>query len=301
MRVGVFTDGLAHVSLSAALQWLSEELPQMRDLEIGTGGYSPAAHCDVEALAHDSGEARAWLDDIEASGFGLAALNVNGNPLEDPSHDRALRSTIRLAAAIGVDVVACMSGGRPELSGGAWFAGLEDAVDEYWRERVVPYWRELAEIAATSRPSLRLCLELEPGSAAFNVSTVERLLAIAPNLAVNVDPSHFFWQTIDPLAAVNRLGDRIGFAHGKDTILDAERIALDGVLDRTAWRYASVGQGHPLDWWATFLETLHSTGYDGVISIEHEDESVSGEAGIVESARVLVEASNSAGIGEVRA
>jgi sugar phosphate isomerase/epimerase len=301
VRVGVFTDGLGHLPLPAALAWLSKELPDVRELEIGTGGYSPAQHCAVDALASDAGAARSWLDEIEASGFRLAALNVNGNPLEEPSHDRALRSTIRLAAMLEIDVVACMSGGRAELSGGAWFPGVEKAVDSYWRERVLPYWGEIAELAATSRPSLRLCLELEPGSAAFNVSTVEKLLAIAPNLAVNLDPSHFFWQKIDPLAATRRLGRRIGFAHGKDTVLDAEKVAIDGVLDRTTWRYASVGRGRPTDWWTTFLETMRTSGYDGVVSVEHEDESVTPEAGIAESAQVLAEALEAARIREVRA
>jgi sugar phosphate isomerase/epimerase len=301
MNVGVFTDGLGHLSLAAALEWLSEELPDVRALEIGTGGYSPSPHCDVESLAGDASEARTWLEDIQQSGFRLAALNANGNPLEEPSHDQALRSTIRLASTLGVDVVACMSGGRAELSGGAWFPGVEEAVETYWREHVFPYWRELAEIAAQSRPSLRLCLELEPGSAAFNVSTVERLLAIAPNLAVNLDPSHFFWQKIDPLAATRRLAERIRFAHGKDTIVNDERVSLDGVLDRTAWRYAAVGRGRPSEWWATFAAALRSTGYDGVISVEHEDESVTPEVGIAESARALAAALQAAGVGEVRA
>ena len=290
MRVGLFTDGLAHLPLEAALEWVGSELPDVRDLEIGTGGYSPAPHCDLGSLLEDAEAARAWLAVVEARGFRLAALNVNGNPLEEPGHDQALRATIALASVLGVDRVACMSGGRPELSGGAWFPGVEGAVETYWRERVLPYWTELAELATSARPSLRLCLELEPGSAAFNVSTAERLLAVAPNLAVNLDPSHFLWQTIDPLAATRRLGGRVGFAHGKDTLLDETRIAVDGVLDRAAWRYATVGHGHPLEWWTSFLGALAHAGYDGVVSIEHEDEAVTPEAGIGESARTLARA-----------
>lgn len=290
MRVGLFTDGLAHLSLEEALAWLERELPEVRDLEIGTGGYSPAPHCDRERLAADGGAARAWLAGIEARGFRLAALNANGNPLEEPEHDRALRATIRLAAGLGVDTVGCMSGGRPELSGGAWFPGIENAVETYWCERVLPYWTELSAFARELGPSLRLCLELEPGSAVFNVSTVERLLAVGTNLAVNLDPSHFFWQTIDPILATRRLGGRIGFAHGKDTVLDASRLPLDGVLDRTAWRYATVGHGHDRGWWASFVGALQASGYDAVISVEHEDALVTPEAGIAESARALATA-----------
>jgi sugar phosphate isomerase/epimerase len=295
MRVGLFTDGLAHLTLDGVMDWLTGELPDVRDLEIGTGGFSPAPHCDVEALLEDAVAARAWLARIEERGYRVAALNANGNPLEDPGHDRALRSTIALGASLGIATVACMSGGRPELSGGAWFPGVEDAVEAYWRDRVIPYWKDITELAAREAPGLWLCLELEPGSAAFNVSTVERLLDVAPSLAVNLDPSHFFWQAIEPLEATSRLGARIGFAHGKDTVLDPGRVALDGLLDRTAWRYATVGHGHPPEWWASFVTTLRAAGYGGVISIEHEDEAVTPEAGIAESGRALARAIAEAG------
>lgn len=295
MRVGVFTDGLGHQSLEDALDWLARELPAVRDVEIGTGGYSPTPHCNLARLAGDGAEARAWLGEIEAHGFLLVALNVNGNPLEEPEHDEALRVTIGLAASLDIDTVACMSGGRPELSGGAWFPGIDDAVETYWRDRVLPYWAEVAELARDERPSLRLCLELEPGSAAFNVSTVERLLALAPNIAVNIDPSHFFWQGIDPVAAVERLAGRIGFAHGKDTVV-SDRATTDGVLDRTAWRYATVGHGHDLGWWSGFVRALVRAGYDEVVSVEHEDDAVSATDGIAESARTLLRATETAGV-----
>ena len=295
MRVGVFTDGLAQLSLEDALGWLEHELPEVKDVEVGTGGFSPASHCDLDALVADASRAKAWIEGVERRGFRLVALNVNGNPLEAAGHDRALRKTIELASILEVSTVACMSGGRPELSGGAWFPGVEDATESYWRERVLPYWTEIASVAAAARPSLRLCLELEPGSAAFNVSTVERLLEIAPNLAVNLDPSHFFWQGIDPLVAVARLSGRIGFAHGKDTIV-SERVDVDGVLDRRAWRYATVGHGHDVEWWRGFVEALTKVGYDDVVSIEHEDEAVDPADGIAESARALLGATEAIGV-----
>ena len=290
MRIGLFTDALPELSLVRVLEWLAAELPAVRDVEIGTGGYSPAPHCDRELLLAD-GTARAdWLETIESRDFRLAALNVSGNPLELPEHDRALRETIALAGLLGVDRVVCMSGGRPELSGGAWFPGVEEDVERYWQEKVLPYWRELAELLPGAHPELRLCFELEPGAAAFNVSTVERLLDVGASLAVNLDPSHFFWQSIDPLAAIRRLSGRIGFAHGKDTVLDAGRIALDGGLDRTAWSYATVGDGHGAGWWREFGEELRRGGYDGVVSIEYEDPNVPAESSVVRAALLLAEA-----------
>ena len=268
MRVGLFTDAFPERTLEQVLEWLAARAPGVRDVEIGTGGYSPAPHIDqVAALGGE---------------FRLAALNVSGNPLEIAEHDQALRQTIELAARLGVERVVCMSGGRPELAGGAWFPGVEAAVESYWSDRVIPYWREIAQLT-----DVQLCFELEPGSAAFNVSTVERLLELGPNLAVNLDPSHFFWQSIDPLAAARRLAGRIGYAHGKDTVLVREQVMVDGVLDRTTWRYATVGHGRGVKWWRMFVEELQRSGYDGVLSIEYEDPAVPAEESIAEAAELL--------------
>lgn len=274
MRIGLFTDAFATQSLESVLDRLSAELPEVRDVEIGTGGYSPAPHVDE----HES---------IRSRGFTLAALNVSGNPLEDAEHDLALRDTIALAERLDVERVVCMSGGRAELSGGAWFPGVEDETERYWQEHVLPYWRE---IAASMPPRVRLCFELEPGQAAFNISTVERLLALSPSFAVNLDPSHFFWQDIDAGAAIARLAGRIGYAHAKDTVLDDARVALDGRLDRTAWRYATVGHGRGPAWWRTFVEDLQRAGYDDVISIEYEDPALPADESVREAANVLSDA-----------
>ena len=287
MRVGLFTDALADRGLADALAWVARELPGVRDLEVGTGGYSRAPHCDLAALVGTVDERGRWLAEIEDAGFRLSALNASGNPLEHPAHDRVLRDTIALAAAAGVDRVVCMSGGAPALAGGGWMPGLEEALEREWSERVLPYWSEIAGLAGRARDGLLLCLELEPGAAVFNVSTFERLAEAGENLAVNVDPSHFFWQQIDPLAVVRRLGERVGFAHGKDTVVDRERVALDGLVDRTTWRYVTVGHGHDGRWWARFAEALAAAGYDGPISIECEDEQVPPEESLAEAALVL--------------
>ncbi len=277
MRVGLFTDGLGHLSLSDALAWFERKLPSVRDLEIGTGGYSAAPHFDLE---------RRFATEIKQRGFRLAALNVSGNPLENSAHDDALRQTVEIAGELGVDRIVCMSGGRAELSGGAWFPGVEDAVESYWQERVLPYWAEIAALAARDA-DLRLCLELEPGAAVYNTSTFERVAEVGLNLCVNLDPSHFFWQAIDSLAVIEHLGERVGFAHGKDTVIDAGRFELDGALDRTAWRYATVGDAHDAAWWRSFVAALQAARYDRVVSIEYEDDFVPAETSIARAARVL--------------
>lgn len=275
MRVGLFTDAFADRPLGEALDWLEHELPEVHDLEIGVGGYSPAPHRDE-------------IGEITARGYRIAALNASGNPLAHTEHDRALRDALELAGRLGVKRVVCMSGGDARLSGGGWFPGLEKEVEREWDEDVVPYWREVTPLA--ERAGVRLCFELEPGSATFNTSTFERLAEVSPSVALNLDPSHFFWQGIDPLAVVRRLGARVGWAHGKDTVLDEARVALDGVLDRRAWRYAAVGTKHEAAWWGLLARELAAAGYDEVVSIEVEDELLSSEEAVLRSAGVLAQA-----------
>jgi sugar phosphate isomerase/epimerase len=130
----------------------------------------------------------------------------------------------------------------------------------------------------------------------FSTASFEALMKhVGLNVGLNLDPSHFWWQGIDPLTVVEALGPRIGFAHGKDTLLYPDRIRRHGVLhfappsdvSRAPWHFAPVGEGHDEATWATLLVAMRKVGYDGVISIEHEDPRYSGEEGTTRSLESL--------------
>ena len=109
-------------------------------------------------------------------------------------------------------------------------------------------------LGAAEAPDVEICLELHPGAAAYNPASYLRIAEAGGDLRINFDPSHFWWQGIDPLRVIDQLGDRIGFCHGKDTLLHGDRIALDGVIDMrfpvdpatATWHFAAVGSGRPL-------------------------------------------------------
>jgi sugar phosphate isomerase/epimerase len=309
MKIALFTDVLDHRPLEEILDWLRLEVPEIDEVELGTGGYSSAPHCPLRDLLSDASRRRNWIEAIAGRGFRLAALNVSGNPLHpDPAtaraHDTDLRDTIRLAAELGVDRVVAMSGcpgagpndrTAPHFSGGGWLPDLERIAEWQWQERVLPYWAEVASFALAEFPGLRICLELHPGTFVYNTSTFLRIAEVGKAMAVNLDPSHFFWQSIDPLAVIAALGAKIGHVHGKDTRLNLASLALNGVLDNRwpepseemPWTFATVGRGHDSDWWSAFLQALSAAEFDGTIGIEHEDPFVEPEPGIVESARFL--------------
>lgn len=322
MKLGLVTEGMIHRTLDGLMDWLDENAQTVRDLEIGTGGYSPLGHSPLEL---DGPARRAWHQHLVGRGFAVVAFNVSGNPLH-PSwpigtrHDSDLRSTILLAAELGVDRVVAMSGcpgasegedTTPHFAANAWLPDYAGVAAWQWDNRVRPYWEEINELVARSAPDLKICLELHPGAHVFNVDTFLRLNAAAPRIAANLDPSHLFWQQMDPLKVIERLGPLIGHSHGKDVRYHREQLDLNGLLDSRwpgdattiPWDFAAVGHGaHPDDWWASFTASLERDTTARVVSIEHEDRLVSAESGIVASVATLsTDGSGSRGNGRRKA
>jgi sugar phosphate isomerase/epimerase len=280
---------------------------------MGVGTWSPRPHLDLARLLAERGERDALLGELREHGASLACVNAAGNPLHAATGPRAeaqdaLRGAIQLAALLGVDTVVTMSGcpgGRSEGGDTGIFAVSWICVDDeplwewQFRERVVPYWRELSQWADQAAPGVRICLELHPGLTIFGAESFARLRAeVGPNIGINLDPSHFWWQGVDPQAIIEQHGDAIGFAHGKDTRLYPERIRVHGLLDArfpidpdsASWHFAAVGGGRPLGEWGILLQALRASGYDDVVSIEHEDPTLTPEASIEASAAALREA-----------
>ena len=307
MRLALVTEGMIHRSLDDLMDWLDGHVQEVRDLEVGVGGYSPLGH---SPLALSSVDRRAWHERLTARGFRVAAFNVSGNPLHpDPAigdrHDRDLRQAIALAAELGVDRIVAMSGcpaagpgpsAAPHFPANAWLPDYAGIAAWQFEARVRPYWEEIHALASAASQQLRICLELHPGAHVFNVESYERLHAVAPGILVNLDPSHLFWQRMDPLQVIDRLGGKIGYSHGKDVRYDGAELALNGLLDsrwpgdpnRTPWDFAAIGHGvHDVAWWATFTSALATTTSAPVVSVEHEDRLVPPEEGIPASVAVL--------------
>jgi sugar phosphate isomerase/epimerase len=110
-------------------------------------------------------------------------------------------------------------------------------------------------------------------------------------IGCNFDPSHLFWQGIDPLEAVEALGEAIYHVHAKDTRITPRNARVNGVLDPTpyaepagrGWNYRTVGYGHDALFWKAFVSALREVGYDDVLSIEHEDAFISTESALAQA------------------
>ena len=290
-----------------ALRWCAER--GIAHIEIGVGGWKQADHLDLDALLRDARERDRLQGELREHGLVLSCVNAAGNPLHpDPAvgeqHAALLRGAVELAALLGCDRVVTMSGCPGGRDGGStpvfasWPVVPDDETLWEWQleHRLAPFWRELSAWAAAAAPEVMICLELHAGASAYNPASFARLReAAGPNVGVNLDPSHFWWQGMDPLAVIDEVGPAIGFAHGKDTLVHPDRVRRNGLLDlafpvdpdTASWHFCAVGSGHDDATWAALVAALRSAGYDGVVSIEHEDPRVTPEEGIETSLAAL--------------
>ena len=304
MKVGVFTPLLSQLPLAAVLDKL--KALHIDTVELGTGNYPGDAHCKL-SLLDDANALAAFRAVLADHGACISALSCHGNALHpDPAraaHDREVsRKTILLAEKLGVPVVVDFSGCpgdsptaiAPNWVTCPWPPDYLDVLRWQWDEVVAPYWREHGQFAADH--GVRIAIEMHPGFVVYSPETMLRLRAIAgPAVGANLDPSHLFWQNIDPIAAVRRLGDSIHYVHAKDTQLYPANLPLTGVLDtkpytderHRGWIFRTCGYGHGAEWWKEFVSTLRMFGYDYVLSIEHEDSLLSAEEGLTKAAAFL--------------
>jgi len=306
LRIGLFTDGLAHLPFGEALSKASAL--GVQSVEIGTGNFSPSPHCDLKGMLESAAARAQFLEQIESHHLQLAALNCSGNPIHPipevaQQAAEVTRKTLRLAGLLGVERIVCMTGcpGTPE--GGrypnwvvaSWPEDFLELLQWQWEEKVIPFWRRTAELAKAEGVQA-LCFELHPGMSAYNASSFLRLReAIGPIVAANLDPSHFFFQGMDPLAVIRTLGPAIGYVHAKDARVEPHNLAVQGSLDLQpgkpvrdlVWAYRTLGYGHGIQFWADFVSALRSVGYDGVLSIEHEDPLMDSEEAIGRAVELL--------------
>jgi sugar phosphate isomerase/epimerase len=304
MKVGVFTPLLSRFDLDEVMNKL--ERHGIFTVELGTGNYPGNAHCKL-ALLDDRSALRDFKAKVADRGFAISALSCHGNPLHPDStiskaHQAVHQKTVLLAEALDVHTVVDFSGcpgdsptaKRPNWITCPWPPEYLDTLAWQWDQVVAPHWTAYAKFAADH--GVNIAIEMHPGFVVYSPETLLKLRTIAgPSLGCNYDPSHMFWQGIDPIAAIRVLGDAIFHVHAKDTQIYESNLPLTGVLDtkpytderNRAWIFRTCGYGHGEEWWREFASTLRMFGYDGVLSIEHEDSLLSAEEGLAHAAQFL--------------
>jgi sugar phosphate isomerase/epimerase len=289
VKIGIFDALFRELPLADVLDLLvSAGLDAM---EIGSGNFPGAAHIDVDGLLASKQARDNYLNEFRSRNIIISALSVHGNPIHPDRdlarrHDEAYRKAVRLAAELGVPVVnvfsGCPGGGpedrEPNWVTTAWPPDFPAILNWQWAEVVIPYWQDAGAFA--QEHGVKVAVEMHPGFVVYNPATLTRLrAAVGDVIGANFDPSHLFWQGIDPVAAIKSLEESIYHVHAKDTAIDPQNTAVNGVLDTTrytdiphrSWIFRTVGYGHSLLEWRRIVSALRTVGYDYVLSIEHED------------------------------
>lgn len=297
MKLGVLTVLFGDKSFEEAVKKIKEA--GLDAIELGAGAFVGKAHCNPEVLLKDDNALKKFVDTYKSQGLEVSALSVHGNPLHPDEkianeHKNDLINAIKLAGKIGVGVVngfaGCPGAGKdakyPNWITCPWPPYFIDAVNWQWEKKVIPFWKEISKIAEDN--GVKIGFEMHPGDVVYNPEALLKLRdAVGDVICCNLDPSHLFWQGIDPVFVVKQLGSIIVHVHAKDSKVDADVVKWRGVNDwkhygeiaKRAWTFRTCGYGHDKLFWNDFVSALRLVGYDGVISIEHEDPLMSADEG----------------------
>lgn len=291
MKLGVFSVLFSKKTFEETLDYIASK--GLEAIEIGTGSYPGNAHCDPAVLLEDEQALKSFKKAVDSRGLIISALSCHGNPLHPQKeiakgfHDNFVQ-TVKLAQKLEVPVVNTFSGCPGDHEGAKypnwpvapWPNEYQEILKWQWEERIIPYWSEWGKFAQDHQ--VKIGLELHGGFSVHSPHTLLKLRdAVGEVIGANLDPSHMWWQGIDPVQAIQLLGREgaIHHFHAKDTTIDPVNVNRHGVTDMQsyslmldrAWQFRTVGYGHDLKTWADMMSALRLVGYDYVVSIEHED------------------------------
>ncbi|MEP6757199.1 MAG: sugar phosphate isomerase/epimerase [Chthonomonadales bacterium] len=275
MYIGILTgpfskEPLEHVTAFAAEYGFG-------GMEVAVGG--PGSHIDVTNFTQDDADRVKTLMERRALTISALAAYINNTDADlakRAANNQIVKGAIDAASLLGVDTV-CTLAGLPVPG-----KSKTQMIEEDCAEVFTP----LAQYAESK--GVKIAIENWFATNVQHLGHFERLFEVVPSKAfgLNYDPSHLIWQDIDYIYGVERFIDRIFHVHAKDTVMSAQKRAWVGnQYGGSWWRYAIPGQGSVK--WGEFISALRINGYNGVLSIEHEDDSVSREEGFLMGKKYL--------------
>ena len=273
----------------------------LKAIEPGAGGFLKKNLCNPGQLLTNNDKLDKFKKTAEDNGLEISGLACHGNPLhpnEDiaKKHTKDLEEAIVLCQKLGVGVIICFAGcpgssdndKNPNWVTCPFPPYFEETIKWQWEKKVIPFWKKMSKKG--EKFGVKFAFEMHPGDVVYNPEVLLKLRkeVASEQIACNFDPSHLFWQGIDPITAINCLGDMIVNVHAKDTKINKSVVEFSGVNDwknyseiaKRAWTFRVVGYGHGVEFWNDFIYTLRLRNYNGVISIENEDSLFSVEEGL---------------------
>ena len=309
MFLGINTHFIMKFDFEAGLQF-AQDLG-MKGMEVAAGGQFSKEYCDLDKLLADDGERQRWLDTFARYNLEVSSLSCHGSPLS-PNEEIAstyrfqFRQACELMEKIGLERMTLVAG-LPEAVEGetcpVWITQQTqepnlsfwmDTLQWQWDQRLIPYWKEQAKIAADH--GVTLCFEMQLADMLSNPVKLKRFHEeVGPVVACNFDISHMWAQGIDPITALRYLGELVQHVHLKDTYINDYVCRLQGMNNTTSsrqpedrsWTFTQIGWGHDEATWREVITTLRFIGYDDILSLEMECEYMDVEEGLRKSAAFI--------------
>jgi sugar phosphate isomerase/epimerase len=308
MKLAVLNVPFANLSLEDTLLYLSS-LKTVEAVELGTGGFTNDIHCKVNDLLKDKSKINKFKDLFLKYDMKIASLSCHGNPVHPnkkvaSEYHTIFEQTVELAKYLDVDTIVTFSGCPGDSYGGkypnwvtcSWPPEYGELLEWQWKEVLIPYWRKAAIMAKQN--NVKIAIEMHPGFCVYNTETMLKLRKETDDvIGANFDPSHLFWQGINPVESIRALGKAIHYVHAKDCMISYSNVAVNGVLDtkkfsnevERSWLFRTVGYGNNEKVWKDIISMLRLVSYDGFISIEHEDSLMSIKEGIEKAIKLMDE------------
>lgn len=286
MYLGFLTGCMGNIPLKQKAEWAAAH--GMKAIEISCWpklndrDYS-ATDIDVTTLTQEGAdEIKAY---VAALGLTISSLAYYDNNLSADLEQRAfinnhVYKVIDAAVMLGVDKVGTFVGRNHKLS-------VKDNFDEFETvfKPMVAYAGERGiKLMIENCPMIGWQMQGLPGTISFSPELWREMFRRIPdaNFGLNYDPSHLRFMLMDYITPLKEFKDRIFHTHAKDVKVDFDVLAQTGVLNKqlygqpgkSYWAPVMPGLGD-IDFKA-WMDTLREIGYDGVVSIEHEDPNYEG-------------------------
>jgi sugar phosphate isomerase/epimerase len=286
VKLGLLTAAFPHLGLEEVAQWAAAsgyEALEVACWPSGGGGvrrYAGVTHLDVDTLDPEGVRELLARCDLEISALAYYPNNLHPDDAHRETVNAHLRKVIDAAAQLDVGIV------------GTFVGNDKDRPPPVNLRRVREIWPPLVEYAGER--GVKIAIENCPmifsydewpggGNLAWSPAIWDELFDAIPsaNFGLNLDPSHLVWLMIDYERAVYDYGDRIFHVHAKDMEVRRDGLYRHGTFSAgIGWQVPRLPGLGEVDW-RRFVAALYAVGYDGVISVEHEDRRFEGDDELV--------------------
>ncbi len=282
MKLGFLTACLPQVGLSDLVKWASDQGFDALELAawpVDSSRDYQARQIDAAHFTKDEAERVKEMfanNKLAISAMAYYDNNLDPDPKTREHHLEHLKHVITAASLLGVPYVGTFVGGRADREAGEIlkeFGKVFKDIVKFADDRGVKIMIENCPMENWQRFGL-------PGNYAYSPELWDAMFNEVPseNFGLNLDPSHLYWLGIDYIQCIKDYAPKIFHAHAKDTEILADGEQRYGIFSRQLnptpwssgwWRYRMPGLGE-IDW-QKFIAALQEVGYEGVLSIEHED------------------------------